>query len=125
MSGKRISLGKIGEEIARKYLQKIGYRIVCSNYRQQQGEIDIVAEDGEFLVFIEVKTRSGLSFGDPLEAVNSHKRRQIARAATRYMAENNCFERPARFDVVGVRVFDDGTSSLELVKGAFSLDMDS
>jgi len=124
MSRDRISLGSQGEELAAGHLRKLGYRILCRNYRCRQGEIDIVAEEGAVLVFVEVKARGGASFGDPLEAVTPRKRGQIARAAMRYLAENDGHDRPARFDVVGVMIQEDGTFTLQLVRDAFSLDMD-
>lgn len=124
MSRQRISLGKQGEELACHHLRKLGYRILCCNYRRRQGEIDIIAEEGAVLVFVEVKTRSGPVFGDPLEAVTLRKRSQIAGTAVQYLAENDCYERSSRFDVVGVLIKEDGTVTLQLVRDAFSLDMD-
>ncbi len=124
MTQERISLGRQGEELACKHLRKLGYRILCCNYRRRQGEVDIVAEDGSVLVFVEVKTRSGVAFGDPLEAVTPRKRGQIIKTAMQYQAENDCHERSSRFDVVGVIIKKDGSSSLQLVRDAFSLDMD-
>ena len=124
MSRERISLGRQGEEFACQHLRRLGYRILCQNYRRRQGEIDIVAEDGAVLVFVEVKTRSGIAFGDPLEAITLRKRSQIAGTALQYLAENDCHDRASRFDVVGVLIKDDGTFTLQLVRDAFSLDMD-
>jgi len=124
MSRERISLGQHGEELASRHLQKLGYRILCRNFRRRQGEIDIVAEENSTLVFVEVKTRSGAAYGDPLEAVTPRKQGQIARAAMLYQAEHDCHERSARFDVVGVIIQEDGTCSLQLIRDAFSLDMD-
>ena len=124
MTLKRISLGSRGEDFAALYLRGNGYRILCRNFRRRQGEIDLVAEDGATLVFVEVKTRSGASCGDPLEAVNPRKRKQIAKAATLYMTENDCHDRPARFDVVGVVIRADETYTVQVIQDAFSLDMD-
>ncbi|MDH3359496.1 MAG: YraN family protein [Desulfobulbaceae bacterium] len=124
MTQKRLTLGRQGEEVACQHLRKLGYRILCCNYRRRQGEIDIVAEDGVVLVFVEVKTRSGSAFGDPLEAVTSRKRNQIAKTALQYLAENDCHGRSSRFDVVGVIIQKDGKFSLQLVRDAFTLDMD-
>lgn len=124
MSRERISLGRQGEELACRHLRSLGYRILCCNYRRRQGEIDIVAEEGAVLVFVEVKTRSGIAFGDPLEAVTFRKRQQIAGTALQYLAENDRHDSASRFDVVGVLIKEDGTCSLQLVRDAFSLDMD-
>ena len=102
MLNNRQRLGKSGEETIVKYLKKNGYLIIIKNYRCKLGEIDIIAKDGSDLVFIEVKTRSGLSYGSPAEAVNRRKQRQISRAAQYYLAEQQLFDSPARFDVISL-----------------------
>ncbi|HDH53078.1 MAG TPA: YraN family protein, partial [Nitrospirae bacterium] len=71
-------LGQKGEELAVKYLRKKGYKIIKQNYKTKIGEIDIIANDGGTLVFVEVKTRESIAYGMPFEAVNSYKRRKIA-----------------------------------------------
>jgi putative endonuclease len=96
------SLGSEGEKLAAKYLAGKGYRIVARNFRFLRNEIDIVAQDGDELCFIEVKTRASLDKGHPAEAVTPKKQKEIARAASGYLAglENpwiNC-----RFDVVTI-----------------------
>ena len=71
------ALGIEGEDLAVKFLKKIGYKIVAKNYKTQIGEVDIIARDGDTTVFIEVKTRTNNSFGYPFEAVHKVKRRQV------------------------------------------------
>lgn len=78
------SLGKLGEEIAVKYLQKLGYRILERNFHKRYCELDIVALDKETLVFIEVKTRRGTQYGMPQEAITPFKIRTLIRSAQYY-----------------------------------------
>ena len=117
-------LGEKGEDIAVRYLKKRGYRIVERNYRVRLGEIDIIAEQGADLVFVEVKTRSDTSFGSPFESVTMQKQKQLSKVALEYLSRNGCQDRPARFDVVGIK-FDCGvrgeTASIELLQNAFDL----
>lgn len=120
MGGDHLALGARGEDLAEQYLKKAGYRILARNYRCRYGEIDLIAEEGGNLVFIEVKTRSGAGFGHPLEAVDRHKRGQLTRAARRYLEENHAGERFCRFDVVAVCL--GGEPQLELVRNAFELE---
>ena len=94
------------------------------NYRTRLGEIDIIAEQGSDLVFIEVKTRASVLFGSPLDAVNVNKQKQLSRVALDYMSRKSCQERPARFDVVGIVVKRTGVAlagevAVELVQDAF------
>ncbi|MCG6930334.1 MAG: YraN family protein [Desulfofustis sp.] len=102
MSDPRIGIGKQGEDAAAAYLIGKGYRIVARNVRQKLGEIDIVCTDGSGYVFVEVKTRRGTQFGDPLEAVTVHKRRRICRAALNFLNRNSLHETAVRFDVIGI-----------------------
>jgi len=113
--------GKAGEEAAGRYLKRLGYRILEQNYRTPVGELDIIAMDGDTLVFVEVKSRRTDSFGSPEEAVGPHKQRQMARAALMYMAAKKKSGLPCRFDVVGVTVSGDSEPVLELCRDAFEL----
>ena len=90
------------EQIAGKYLEERGYEIICYNYRCRIGEIDIIARDGESLVFCEVKYRRDTSKGHPAEAVDARKQRVIARCAMYYITANRLPEIPCRFDVVAI-----------------------
>lgn len=102
MWNSRQRLGQSGEDKVVKHLQQKGYRILVKNYRCKVGEIDIIAKDDGILVFIEVKTRSGIGYGFPAEAVTPRKQRQISRVAQWYLAEQQLFDLPARFDVITV-----------------------
>ena len=98
---KRHILGTKGEDIAVKYLEKIGCQILIRNFRSYYGEIDIIAEDGKALVFIEVKFRNGTDFGYPYEAVNKNKQCRICKAALQYVQKKyNTADINIRFDVV-------------------------
>ncbi len=112
--------GKEGEELALKFLKRSGYRIVERNYRCRYGEIDIIARDGEVLVFVEVKARTSGAFGLPVESVDARKQRHIINASTEYLARNGLTDTPARFDVVSVEMDGGGgDASMELVRNAF------
>ncbi len=95
-------LGKVGEDKAARYLKKQGYKIVERNYKNVFGEIDIIAKDGEYTVFIEVKTRSSDAFGAPSEAVDYYKRRKYVKVAQAYLASNCSLSCAARFDVIEI-----------------------
>lgn len=121
MLNSRQRLGKGGEETVTGYLIKKGYAILVKNYRCKVGEIDIIARDGAVLVFIEVKTRSGLGYGSPAEAVTARKQRQISRAAQWYLAEQQLFDVPARFDVIAVLGNGPAADRIEHIDNAFDL----
>jgi putative endonuclease len=121
MLNSRQRLGKNGEEIVARYLKNKGYTILIENYRCKLGEIDIIARDGPVLVFIEVKTRSGLGYGSPAASVNPRKQKQISRAAQWYLAERQLFDSPARFDVVSVLCRDTHCRRIDHISNAFDL----
>lgn len=121
MSNNRQLLGRSGEDTVARYLQKKGYKILVQNYRCQLGEIDIIARDGDVLVFIEVKTRSGCTFGSPAAAVTPRKQRQISKAAQWYLTEERRFDTPARFDVVAVSSAPGTDHRIEHISNAFDL----
>ena len=107
-----------GENAAARYLREIGYKIIIRNYRSPLGEIDIIARDGETLVFVEVKTRTG---DDPMpeDQVNPAKQHQLTKAAKSYLSRYGSPQPPARFDVVAV-VWPKGERPVvRHVKGAF------
>ena len=105
---RNIRVGKFGESCAAAYLLSIDYRIAERNYRCEHGELDIIAYDGDTLVFVEVKTRRTRRFGEPCEAVGIKKQRTIYDCATRYTVDNET-ECEVRFDVVEVIYRDSGT----------------
>ena len=108
-------LGRNSERLAAKYLEKEGYKVLRLNFRMKKSEIDIIAEDGQWLVFVEVKARSSGLFGTPQEAVDLKKQRKIAEAAMGYMSMEK-MDRPVRFDVIAIT--PDG---FEHIKSAFEL----
>ena len=95
------NVGREGEDVAASYLMQKGYRIVARNWHYGPKEIDIVARDGETMVFVEVKTRSTLAFELPQEAVTKKKMKNLVEAADAYMLQYN-IELEGRFDIVGV-----------------------
>ncbi len=121
MSRRRSALGSEGEALACRHLAKLGYRILARNYRGRCGEIDIVAEEGGSLIFVEVKTRSGPAFGHPLEAVTPRKQRQLGRVASEYLAHHGGHDRPVRFDVLGIALNESAPAAITLVRDAFVL----
>lgn len=108
--------GKYGEEIATEYLIKLGYRILENNYRNCFGEIDIIAEEGGTLVFIEVKLRNLISYGHPVAAVDIWKQKRLSKTAAGYISEKRFSDKPCRFDVVSVY-----KGKIELFRDAFEL----
>lgn len=103
------------EERAVLHLKQRGYVIVERNYRDRAGEIDIIAKEGEVLVFLEVKYRQSLQMGDPAEAVHFHKQRRIRNTARRYLYSRRLGEDiPCRFDVVAIL-----GQEIRLIKNAF------
>lgn len=108
-----------GEEVAAKYLIQQGYRITERNYHSQQGEVDIIARDGNTLVFVEVKNYSFRSYGSPLGAVRKSKRESIVHAARTYLLKNKIHNVDCRFDVVAIYRRANGSRRVELFKNAF------
>ena len=95
-------LGKLGEKKATEFLKGKGYKILETNYKTRVGEIDVIAKDGEYVVFIEVKTRTGTKFGMPSEAVNRQKQTKYFSIASEYLIKNRLEEAKCRFDVIEV-----------------------
>lgn len=100
----RQALGLRGETLACAELSRRGYVVLARRYRTRFGEIDIVARDGEMLVFVEVKARDGERFGDGAEAVTPWKQRRVTNMAVDYIARHRLYDRPCRFDVVAIDV---------------------
>lgn len=116
-SGKnsRKATGRSGEDAAVQYLEKMGYTILERNYRLRIGEVDIIARDKEYLVFLEVKTRRSTRFGSPFEAVDMRKQQQIVKVAAAYVRGR---EIPVRFDAVAVHLNGQHVR-VEVLKNAF------
>jgi putative endonuclease len=110
--------GQIGEEIASHYLERIGYKILVHNYRFEKGEIDLIAEDGGELVFVEVKARASRAFGMPEDSVTEEKQERIHNAAEGYLYEHNIDNYPVRFDVVAIE-FRNGLPEIRHIRDAF------
>src|SRR5688572_26319867 len=100
MSRARQTLGKIGEDLACRELERRGYAIVARRYRVRGGELDIIARDGPTIVFVEVKARLGRRFGGAVDAVTGLKRHRVARLALDYLTRHRLIECSCRFDVV-------------------------
>jgi len=120
LTEERLSLGKFGEDLAFKKIKGLGYKRIIRNYRCPLGEVDLIAIDGDTLVFIEVKTRKGRSLAYAKEAVNDKKRRQLSKVALFYMKSNKLNEVRARFDVVAVSLAG-GERQVEVIRNAFEL----
>lgn len=117
------AVGRFGEDLAAEHLRRQGCTVLARNWRCEQGELDIIARDGRALVFVEVKTRSTLAYGDPAEAVTKIKAGRIHRLALRWLSEHGSElgggPAPLRFDVICVvRRGPDGPR-LRHLRGAF------
>ena len=98
--------GIIGEKIAQDYLRNKGYEILETNFYTKRGEIDIIAQKGNYIIFIEVKTRTNMKYGTPAMAVNSIKKKHIKFVAKIYLSLNKRKEQDVRFDVIEVFIMD-------------------
>ena len=113
----RSTLGVIGENTACAYLIDHGYRVVERNYRTRRGELDIIARDGEWLVFVEVKTRKSLRYGLGAEAVTWRKQQHLIAAALSYLGTHPC--RKCRFDVIEITMRESNKPDIRHIKEAF------
>ncbi len=96
------TLGQRGEDAAARFLRRRGYRVVERGCRSRWGELDLVAVDRQTVVFVEVKTRTRATAGDPSEAVTPNKQRRLTRLAMGWLKRHGLMEQPARFDVVAI-----------------------
>ena len=117
MAGNKKS-GDYGEKLAAEYLAGKGLAVTETNFRSRAGEIDIIARDGNYYVFVEVKLRRSLEKGYPREAVGYAKMNRLRRAALSYLAARNIGEADMRFDVVEI-ICDGGGVSIEHIENAF------
>ena len=115
----RVELGRAGEKAAAELLRKRGYDVVGAGFQARRGELDLVCRRGNDLVVVEEKTRSDDSFGTPLEAVGSRKRRSLMSAAAEYRALSG-WRGPIRYAVIGLTVKPDGGFTTELIEDPFS-----
>jgi putative endonuclease len=118
--GKRFhNLGRLGEKKAGELLRRQGFRTVVSNYRCRLGEIDLVAMEGETVVFVEVKSKTGSFHGRPEEMLTAAKRRRLTMLARFFLARKGWERRPARFDVVTIDWEQAGKGSVKHYRDAF------
>jgi putative endonuclease len=115
----RRAVGALGEKVAAGFLKKRGYRIIETNYRCRDGEIDIIARQGETLVFVEVRTKSSRDFGSPEESITAAKKARLRTLAARYAQEHDGLPLLQRIDVVSVELDRKGKlSRIELIENA-------
>lgn len=113
--------GQEGEAEAERYLRRKGYRIVAKNVRSSLGELDLVAEDGQTLVFIEVKARRSGEFGGAIHAVHRQKQQKLARLASQFLAQRHWMERSCRFDVLLLQATETAELRVEHIQNAFDV----
>lgn len=111
-------IGRIGEEAVCEYLENKGYTITETNYHSRYGEIDIIASDGEYTVFVEVKTRGGRGFANPCEFVDARKQKKIMTTAVLYMQKNE-LDTAMRFDVAEVIYNKNAVREINYIENAF------
>lgn len=110
--------GKAGEDLAATFLECNGFKILERNYRFERGEIDLIAEESDELVFIEVKARSSTVFGSPEDAVTEEKQEQVRAVADGYLFEHDIDNRPCRFDVIAIE-FKYGKAEIRHIRDSF------
>ncbi|BCJ85236.1 YraN family protein [Effusibacillus dendaii] len=120
MKDQRLQTGRQGEQLAKRYLESQGWHIVATNWRCRAGEIDIVAQDGNCLVFVEVRTRTSNRFGSPSESVDWRKQKKIRQVASIFLSMNTVCVSRIRFDMISIRMVENGqTPALEHIENAF------
>lgn len=112
--GWRKTLGDAGEDLAADWYSSRGYQVLSRNWHGPDGELDLVASEGRQIVFVEVKTRSSLAYGHPLEAVGAEKQRRVRRTAAAWLRANPARPASLRFDVVAIV-----GAKVDVVQGAF------
>jgi putative endonuclease len=120
MRNNRQAFGEQGESLAVWYLKKSGYKILEQNYRTKLGEIDIIAKEKKTLVFVEVKSRRSIRFGNPKWAITPKKQRTISMVALSYLKATKQSHAKARFDVIAITSNHD-EPQIEIIKNAFEL----
>jgi putative endonuclease len=116
--------GQEGESAAEEYLRHKGYRIVARNLRSSLGELDLVAEDGQTLIFVEVKARRTDAFGGAIHAVHPRKQEKLIQLAAQYLARHHVKDRLCRFDVVLLQGTDGAAPQIEHIENAFEVSGD-
>ena len=110
-------LGKKGETIAKGYLLEKSYTILEKNWRYLKAEVDLIVQNDDFIVFVEVKTRSSSNYGDPESFVSGKQQKMIINAANEYVIKNN-IEREARFDIISI-IISNNTEEIRHIEDAF------
>jgi len=121
MGAESKDIGQKGETAAAKYLRKLGWKILEQNYRTSRGEIDLIAKDGDVLIFVEVKSYSCRSFYLPSFSIDKNKRQCIIKAAKTYLFKKNIRDTNCRFDVITIYKDFRGDRKIEQYKNAFEI----
>ncbi|HZE89845.1 MAG TPA: YraN family protein [Verrucomicrobiae bacterium] len=121
MHDRRPELGLRGEEAAARHLERNGYALLARRFRTRLGEIDIVAEKGDTLVFVEVKTRTSTRHGVPEESVTTAKQRRLALMAATFLTARGLHGRDCRFDVIAVDATPSGALAVRHTEDAFRI----
>jgi putative endonuclease len=118
---KRKELGNTGEKLARDFLKKKGYKILETNYRCREGEIDIIAQKKDCLVFVEVRTKASAGFGSPEESMTFTKKEKVITSALAYLSEHEDLPEFWRIDFVAVELDQNGKARrIELIENAIT-----
>jgi putative endonuclease len=115
---RRQALGAFGESAAIGHLQRQGYELLARNWRCSLGEIDLVARQGDQVVFVEVRTRQNDRLGPPEASLSPAKRKRLAALAYQYVAEHDCQDQPWRIDLIAIDVRHGHVSRLEHIRDA-------
>ena len=119
----RQEVGKLGEKLAQKFLKRKGYRILETGFRCREGEIDIIAQQKDYLVFIEVRTKSSLRFGTPEESITQKKKEKLITSASTYISTHQNIPSLWRIDVVAIEIDQKGKPKrIELIENAIGQD---
>lgn len=119
VSRSRREVGQLGEDAAAEYLAGLGWVVLARNWRCRYGELDVIASDGEALVVVEVKTRSGRLYGNVAEAVTLAKYQRMRRLTGIWLSEQQRRWPVIRFDVIAVQLDPSGTPSLSHLRGVY------
>lgn len=115
---KRMELGRLGERLARSYLEEKGYTVLSQNYRTKLGEIDLVVKKNETIIFVEVRTRSSAVYGTPQESIDRYKQEKLIRLALQFCAHHYLYSQDLRFDVIAITL-QDNEPKIEHIPNAF------
>lgn len=114
--------GKLAEQTACAYLQKSGLTLLQSNYHCRYGEIDLIMKDKIEIIFVEVRKRNRIDFGNAIESITIHKQQKLIKTAVHFLQHHNwLYRKPSRFDIVAIHPID-GTMQLEWIKNAFIIE---